>query len=123
MRPPRPAWDLRTNQQRSDTDMKWAIAVILAVLPTLAMAKDPIPDSALRKQNELCIAKCTSVRPYAYCAETCGCLSNEMNHRWSAAEFKAREAKLSRNQDDPALRREVTEMARYCGMKSTQIAP
>lgn len=102
--------------------MKMLLTALLVALPAVAMAQNRIPDNVLREHNESCLAKCTETRSYAFCAETCTCMTGEMKRHWTVKDYQARSMKLFKNMDDRTLRNELGRMASHCAKRGMQSA-
>ena len=97
-------------------------AVVMTLLTATAMAQERIPDNLLREHNESCVAKCAETRSYAFCAETCACMSGEMKRHWTTDDYATRSSKISKESNDRTLRDELSRMANYCAERSRQAA-
>ena len=105
--------------------MRLLLASVILAAPAFAMqapatAQEPIPERTLRNQQQACVSECQKDRQQAYCTEVCSCVTDELRQHFTAAEFKARTARLSENAEDPDVNREMEQIAAYCAQRMGQ---
>lgn len=94
--------------------MRRLVATVILAMPSLAMGQDRIPEPTLRQNQQACVSECTQNRGEAYCAAVCSCVTDELRQHFTAAEFEARTNRLSENEADPEVQKEMNQMAAYC---------
>lgn len=100
--------------------MRLLVATVILAMPSLAMGQDRIPEQTLQQNQQACVSECTKNRGEAYCAAVCSCVTDELRQHFTAAEFRARSARLSENEADPEVQREMNQIAAYCAQRAGQ---
>lgn len=106
--------------------MKLLLTAVMAMAPALALAQAqdgaPLDDATLRQYNDSCIQQCTQSRSYAFCAEACGCMTAEMQRKWSSEDFRRYTEMLSQRDGSVEVRGRLSKMAEYCLERAARAA-
>lgn len=101
-----------------------SIGVLLGMLafatPVTAQTQSArIPDGQLQTYFNECVRTCAPTRGYAFCADTCGCMTHEIGARWDMARYRERTGRVMVDRNDPQVQAQMSRLASTCAARAS----